>query len=150
LKHREFVAPITSRIKKDFTSNSLGLDFGSGPESMVSLVLEESGYPVRQYDPFFKNEPELLQQKYDYIICCEVIEHFHNPEREFTLLRALLKPNGILYCMTYIYTPEIDFATWYYKNDFTHVIFYQEETMKWIKTKFGFSSMEIDKRLIIF
>jgi 2-polyprenyl-3-methyl-5-hydroxy-6-metoxy-1,4-benzoquinol methylase len=92
----------------------------------------------------------LLEAKYDFIVCCEVIEHFHNPRKEFLLLRKLLFPKGKLYCATNLYTNEIDFSQWYYKNDFTHTFFYATETIEWIKKKLSFSSATIDNRLITF
>ncbi|MEF8835931.1 MAG: methyltransferase domain-containing protein, partial [Candidatus Thermoplasmatota archaeon] len=78
----------------------------------------------------------------------EVIEHFHDPKTEFNRLKDLLLPNGRLYCMTYIYTDDIDFDSWGYKSDFTHAFLYQQETFEWIKENFGFSSLNIDGRLI--
>ncbi|MCL4857464.1 MAG: methyltransferase, partial [Flavobacteriales bacterium] len=57
---------------------------------------------------------------------------------------------GKLICMTDIYNPTIDFASWYYKNDPTHVFIYQKETFEWIKTTFNFSELTIEKRLVVF
>ena len=76
----------------------------------------------------------------DFIICCEVIEHFHSPSSEFALLRKLLKPGGSLLCMTHLLPKKTAFRNWYYKNDPTHVIFYSEENIQWIKSNFNFES----------
>jgi SAM-dependent methyltransferase len=119
----------------------LGIQYG------MVLVWDEK---IKQYDPFFHKYPELLNEKYDYIASCEVVEHFHYPDKEFELLKKLLLPNGMLFCMTDIYNPTIDFANWYYKNDPTHVFIYQKETFEWIKTTFNFSDLTIDKRLVSF
>lgn len=35
--------------------------------------------------------------------------------------------------MTNMYSPEIDFNAWYYKNDKTHVFFYSDEAFNWIQ-----------------
>ena len=43
---------------------------------------------------FVKNSKE-LNQKYDYISCCEVMEHFHQPYKEFELLSYFLENQGI-------------------------------------------------------
>ena len=117
---------------------------------MISKVLKDYDYQIAQYDPFFHNFPDLLKYKYDYIACCEVIEHFYNPHKEFELLKNLLHQDGKLYCMTDIYDNNIDFYKWYYKNDPTHVFIYQKETFQWIKEKFGFSDVQINERLIVF
>jgi hypothetical protein len=52
--------------------------------------------------------------------------------------------------MTDLYHEDINFSKWYYKDDPTHVFFYNTHTLEWIKEHFGFSSLTIDKRLIVF
>ena len=89
-----------------------------------------------------------MEQKYDYIACCEVIEHFYNPKKEFELLKKLLKEDGILYLMTGIYNSTIDFSKWWYKNDSTHVFIFQEKTFEYIKNKFDFKDLKIEKNFI--
>lgn len=145
-----FVAPITSGILNQFSSENTGLDFGAGTGSAVSKVLRDNNYQIEQYDPYFHNFSELLEKQYDYIACCEVIEHFHYPAKEFGLLKKLLKPNGKLFCMTHLYDTSIDFEKWYYKNDHTHVFMYQKKTIAYIAQQFGFSQFSIENRLITF
>ena len=150
LRYQKFVSPITEAIFRDFTEQHSGLDFGAGTGSAILKLLSDKGYKIKQYDPFFFPASELLAEKYDYIACCEVMEHFHYPEKEFALLKRLLKPGGRLYCMTSIYSPEIDFDNWYYKNDPTHVFLYQKETLEWIKEKMGFAEVNINGKLVQF
>lgn len=150
LGYQKFVSPIVDIVKANFNTTHKGLDFGAGTGPVLSKMLKEAGYQIKQYDPFFHNYPELLNEKYDYIASCEVIEHFHHPYNEFELLKQLLLPNGKLICMTDIYNPTIDFGNWYYKNDPTHVFIYQQETLKWIKATFSFSALEVKNRLISF
>jgi SAM-dependent methyltransferase len=147
-RYQAFVSPITAAIKRNFNAKHTGLDFGAGTAPVISKVLTDSDFDIVQYDPFFHNHPHLLRDTYDYIACCEVIEHFYSPEKEFRLLKELLKPNGKLYCMTDIYNKSIDFHSWYYKNDNTHVFIYQKETFDWIKAHFGFSKVEMVGRLV--
>jgi SAM-dependent methyltransferase len=149
-RYQQFVSPITAAILEKFTIRHKGLDFGAGTGPVVSKVLNDRGYNIRLYDPFFHNNPELLERKYDYIVCCEVIEHFHFPNKEFRLLRSMLYPDGILFCMTHLYQPEYDFSQWYYKNDPTHVFIYQRETIRWIQTNFRFRNHCVENRLIKF
>ena len=150
VKYQQFVSPITSAIFRDFTEEHIGLDFGAGTGSAISKVLADKGFKIKQYDPFFFPSAGLLEEKYDYIACCEVMEHFHRPEKEFSLLKRLLKPSGRLFCMTDIFNESIDFSKWYYKNDPTHVFFYQTQTLEWIMKKFGFSELFIKGRFIQF
>ena len=149
-RYQNFVSNITSAILKNFTQNDKGLDFGAGTGPVVSKVLKDSDFCIVQYDPFFHNYPILLDEKYDYIVCCEVIEHFYNPKKEFSLLKKLLQQNGKLYCMTDIYDESIDFHKWYYKNDPTHVFIYHKNTIEWIKKEFGFLNVTIEGRLITY
>jgi SAM-dependent methyltransferase len=143
-----FVSPLVNLVKKNFSNHNLGLDFGSGAGPVISSLLENLGYQIKQFDPIFHNDLEVLELDYDYIVCCEVIEHFHFPEKEFQLLKKLLKPGGHLYFMTHIYDETIDFGSWYYKNDPTHVFLYQKETFEWIKSQFNFSSVTVENRVI--
>ena len=149
-KYQQFVSPITSSVLRDYQPESLGLDFGSGTGPVISKVLRDAGYSIKQYDPIFENIPEVLEHKYDFIACCEVIEHFHNPEKEFHLLKSLLKPGGHLYCMTHIYSPEINFDNWYYRRDKTHSFIYQAATLDWIKEMLEFEGLTVQGRLIVF
>lgn len=149
-RYQQFVAPITEAVLSSYSPKHQGLDFGAGTGPIISHLLQEQGYQIKQYDPFFHNYPELLLDTYDYIACCEVIEHFQHPDQEFRLLKKLLKPRGSLFCMTHLYEPDTDFENWYYKNDPTHVFIYQRQTLYWIKNMFGFSSLQIDNRFIQF
>jgi len=148
--YQKFVSPVVKAVLDDFSPEHSGLDFGAGTGPVISKMLEDNNFRIAQYDPLFHDKPGLLNTKYDYIVSCEVIEHFHHPAKEFALLRSLLKPGGKLYCMTNIYTHNIDFKTWYYKDDPTHVFFYQAETFSFIKEKYEFSESLISGKLIIF
>ena len=147
-RYREFVSPITKGILNDFNKTHQGLDFGSGTGPVITVVLKEQGYSIESYDPYFDNRPDVLTKTYDYIACCEVVEHFHLPSLEFEKLKSLLKPNGKLYIMTDLLNDEKKFEDWYYKNDPTHVFFYQKTTFDWIKVAFGFKSVEFKDRQI--
>lgn len=150
LSYQKFVSPITDKILQKFSKDNLGLDFGSGKSSSVSKVLENNDYKIHKYDPYFFNNKNLLSQKYDYIACCEVIEHFYNPDKEFKLLRKMLNEKGVLYCMTSLYNQNIDFPSWHYRRDKTHVFIYQTKTIEWLKNTYDFSEVIIKERLIQF
>ncbi|MCF7954120.1 MAG: methyltransferase domain-containing protein [Spirochaetales bacterium] len=146
--YQRFVSPIVHAVLRDWMQEDLGLDFGAGTGPVISKLLKDAGYQIKQYDPFFHIFPELLEKSYHYIACCEVAEHFYQPYREFMLLKKLLKEGGRLYIMTYLYTPEIDFASWNYKDDQTHVCIYQKKSIEWIQEHLGFSDLRIENRLI--
>lgn len=150
LGYQNFVAPIVNEILKDFSPNDKGLDFGSGTGPVIAKLLQEKGYQVENYDVFFENVPERLMQKYNYISCCEVMEHFHSPLKEFELLHSMLLPNGKLYCKTELFKNQVLFENWYYKNDLTHVFIYQEETLHWIQKNLPFKKVSILNKIIVF
>ncbi len=148
-RYRKFVSPIVESVIKNFDPKEhVGLDFGAGTGPVITKLLLDLQYKVFTYDPFFFPFPELLQGTYDFIACCEVIEHFQNPAKEFQLLRSMLRPGGQLLCMTHIYHPGIPFGNWYYKNDPTHIFMFQEETFHFVREKFKFRDLKIRDRLI--
>ncbi|HQX04654.1 MAG TPA: class I SAM-dependent methyltransferase [Flavobacterium sp.] len=150
IRYQSFVSPIVDSILNDFKKTDKGLDFGSGTGPVITKMLRDNDYDIQEYDPFFADNSETLKQKYDYIACCEVIEHFHHPKKEFELLFNLLKPGGKLYCKTDLFSESKNFDSWGYKNDPTHVFFYHPKTMTWIQENIGFSNVKIDGRLIVF
>jgi len=146
--YQKFVMPIVNSVIKYFNTENSGLDFGAGTGPVVSKLLLEKGYNIKKYDPLFFDDLTKLDNKYDYVVCCEVMEHFHDPLKEFRLLRSLLCDEGMIFCMTYLYDEETDFGEWYYKNDETHVFFYHREAIKWICENIGFSIYKIEGRVI--
>lgn len=149
-RYQNFVSPITNAILDNHTPEEKGLDFGAGSGPVIAKMLNEKGYYPSLYDPIYHNYPELLVSHYDYVFACEVIEHLHDPYGEFMRLRDIILPGGRLYCMTHLYDESIDFDKWYYKNDFTHVFIYMQETIDWLATEIGFTRYTIEDRLITF
>ena len=148
--YQKFVKPITSFVLDNFNSKDKGLDFGAGPGPVISKVLKDHGYDISQYDPYFHPNDQLLKQQYLYVIACEVIEHFNQPKNSFDILYKVLAKGGSWIFMTELYNDHIDFSHWYYKNDETHVIFYTEKTLQYLKDHYGFSDLITNKRLVIF
>ncbi len=141
--YQTFVKPLVEEVLKKESQKSQGLDFGCGRSSSVSRLLENNGYTLNQFDPFFASDRQVLNQLYDYICACEVVEHFYEPGKEFLNLAKMLKPGGRLYIQTSLVGNETDFANWYYRKDPTHVSFYSRQTCEWIGNHFSFQSAEI-------
>ncbi len=150
LGYQKFVSPIVEAVLKQFSPSAQGLDFGAGTGPVIAKMLRDKGFSINLYDPFFYPNPKNLKQSYDFIVCCEVMEHFYHPNKEFEKLKELLLPNGKLFCMTELYDKNTDFETWYYKNDPTHVFLYTEKTLQFIAKKFNFKKCTIEGRLIQF
>lgn len=145
-----FVSPIIENIRSNHKTDAIGLDFGCGTGPVISSELKKSGFQIDLYDPYFKPNREALTRKYDFIICCEVMEHFKYPLEEFKLLRSLLNEEGKLYCKTEIWNENINFKDWHYKNDQTHVVFYERRTLHWIQENLGFTKVDILDKFIVF
>ncbi len=148
-RYRNFVQPIVDSVTNSFTREANGLDFGAGPGPVVAVLLREQRYQVALYDPYYWNQPELLQQSYDYIICSEVIEHFRFPRQEFSLLHSLLLPGGSLFCMTELFRDDIDFSHWSYNTDPTHYFFYHRQSLEYINNQY-FNGMHVEGRVVRF
>ena len=146
----KFVSPIIKEVKNHFSKGISGLDYGCGHTPVLSEHLINEHYKMTVYDAVFFNEASVLKKKYDFIVCCEVMEHFYDPSFEFKQLYELLRPNGKLICKTHLYENKIAFDDWYYKNDPSHVFIYQVKTLIWIKNHFRFNDVKIDGRLITF
>lgn len=131
--YRRFLSPafyaLVDRLGADAVE---GLDYGSGEGSAMAAMLEEVGYRVRRYDPYFQPDPTLLERRYDFITCTEVVEHFHEPCREFDRLNRLLRPGGWLVVLTTFLEDDAWFAQWHYRRDPTHVVFYKPPTFRCI------------------
>lgn len=148
-RYKKFVMPLVVQLKKHIKPGDLGLDFGAGGGPIITHLLRDDGFEVNLYDPFFWPDKSVLEKAYDFIFACEVIEHVFHPGEELNSLLKNLNPDGVLALMTSLYSEDIDFETWYYRKDPTHVCFYSEKTMKWIANHFSFSRCEIvDQRVI--
>ena len=127
--YQNFVMPIKNEVGKRFSTQSLGLDYGCGKASAISYLLSIESYKIEKYDPYFFPDTEVIKSNaYDYIILCEVAEHFYQPKEEFEKLFKLLKPGGVIFVMTSLLQQDTNFSTWSYRRDATHVCFYTEKT----------------------
>jgi hypothetical protein len=150
-RYQQFVSPVVEAVLDHHNPRDQGLDYGAGTGPVITKLLRDRDYTIDTYDPFFDDNRELLNANYDYIVCCEVAEHFHRPFGEFQGLYQLLNPGGTLYCMTQLYNEGVDFQAWNYKNDETHVIFYHPQAVRWIARQTGFVDITLqDDKLVIF
>lgn len=147
-RYQAFVSPIAESVIARHSPGDSGLDFGSGPASVIAHILHPYGFRMQAYDPFFRRDASLLDQTYDFITCSETVEHFHAPGAEFDRLHSLLKPGGTLHISTLLYHDSIPFENWHYRRDPTHVFLYRVETFEWIKETLRFSELHIAGRLV--
>lgn len=148
LGYQNFTSPITNFVLDHFLPEDKGLDFGSGTGPVISSMLMKENYDVVQYDPFFAPDRSVLNVSYDYIINCEVFEHFYNPKEEIDRLVKMLKKGGTLLIMTFLYHDQIAFDNWVYRNDPTHVFIYTKETIEYIAKEKNLEILVLTDRFI--
>jgi SAM-dependent methyltransferase len=149
-RYRNFLAQLTNPLCAVLRPNSNGLDYGCGPGPTLSLILKEKGHQVENYDPFYYPEKAILTKQYDFITMTEVAEHLSTPREVFQKLINMLKPDGLLAIMTKFIPNNLEFKNWGYKNDPTHIIFYQAETFKWLENYLHCQIIFLDQDLVIF
>ena len=134
--YRRFLNQLAQPLLERLAPGMEGLDYGCGPGPALAAMLTEAGHRVRVYDPFFSPDAAALERTYDFITCTEAVEHFHQPAREFAVLNGLLRPGGWLGIMTCFQTDDARFAGWQYLRDPTHVVFYREDTFRFLAERF--------------
>ena len=135
--YRHFLSRLAEPLLERLPEGSHGLDYGCGPGPALAAMMEEAGHTMALYDPFYAPDAAVLDRPYDFITCSEVAEHFHDPAAEFARLDDLLRPGGWLGVMTCFHTDDARFGGWHYRKDPTHVVFYREETLRWLAGQFG-------------
>ena len=148
--YQDFVSELYVAVTDLVQTSAKGLDYGSGKSSAISFLLLTDGFNIKSFDPFFNvDDGDLVPDRFDYIVVCEVAEHFYNPRLEFKKLRSYLKPSGHLFILTSLKTDPIDFKAWSYRRDPTHVCFYSEKTFQWICEHLGFSLFKLQQPNLI-
>ena len=148
--YRAFLARLADPLIPRIPRGARGLDYGSGPGPTLSVMMEEAGFTMRIWDPFFAPDPAPLEETYDFVTCTETAEHFHDPGREFRRLAGLLRPGGWLGLMTGILRPDVDFREWWYVRDPTHVAFYAPETLEWVADRHGWLLHDVASTVVLF
>jgi len=138
-RYRRFLSKLADPLLARLPPGARGLDYGCGPGSALAAMLREAGHEMALYDPDFAPDPAPLEASYDFVTCTEVAEHFHHPEREFERFRRLVRPGGWLAVMTCFQTDDAAFATWHYRRDPTHVLFYRDHTFRHLATAWGWA-----------
>lgn len=141
----KLLTPLESFLPEKFNS----LDFGCGPGPTLSGLLKNKGGTVSDYDPIFHNDLSLLQSKYDVVTATEVVEHFKNPAHDWDQLVSLVLSGGMLGIMTQFLNDDIDYQKWWYKNDPTHIGFYNEKTFIFLAEKYKLEIIYNDKSSVI-
>ncbi len=147
--YRRFLFRLAGPLATRLSPGSRGLDFGAGPGPALAAMLTEAGHDVCLYDPFFVNDPAVLDGRYDFVTATEVLEHLRRPGPELDRLYRLLKPGGHLGIMTKRVIDRERFARWHYIRDPTHVCFFSRQTFTWLTDRWCAGLDIVDRDVII-
>jgi len=138
--------PLSARLPQ----NACGIDFGCGPGPTLQGIMENRGFRVYNYDPYYFPETVLLERRYDFIACTEVIEHFCRPAKSFVLIDRLLKNSGVFGLMTQLLPQNTAYGEWWYLRDPTHVAVYSDNTFSWIGKRMGWRLEKQENGVVIY
>lgn len=141
----KLLTPLLERISPPAT----GIDFGSGPVPSLSHFMSRHAIDMNTFDIFYSNDRQVLNHRYDCLTCAEVIEHFRKPDIEFKTLFGLLKPGGWMGLMTGIRREEVEFSSWHYISDPTHIGYYAAGTFEWLSSQHNASIDYMDETVVI-
>ncbi len=146
----KFLWPVVEQIKKLKSPLSQGLDYGCGPNPVLSQLLIRENYKMRSYDPYFFPMDLSALEKLDFITCTEAAEHFYHPGHEFKKIFNLLKSNGTLVLMTDLFQKNMILKNWHYTRDPSHVCFFSEQSLFWLAEHHKMNVKIESSRLAIF
>ncbi|WP_394202520.1 class I SAM-dependent methyltransferase [Shewanella waksmanii] len=147
--YRRFLGRAWQPLQRYIDSSMRGLDFGCGPGPTISVMAKEQGMSMSDYDLYYFNDPQLLQQRYDFITMTEVIEHVADAKQLVAQLDSLMADSSVLVVMTKRAQHEAAFAKWHYKNDLTHIRFYSDKTFIWLANHLGWRLEFADKDVVL-
>ncbi|RBW66190.1 2-polyprenyl-3-methyl-5-hydroxy-6-metoxy-1,4-benzoquinol methylase [Vibrionales bacterium C3R12] len=130
--YRCFLSRVSTPLLERLEKPSCGLDFGCGPGPTLSLMLQEAGHNMELYDIYYHPETQVLDKVYDFMTATEVIEHLYEPNQVWQKWLNLVKPGGWIGLMTKLVIDVDAFASWHYKNDLTHVVFFSRQTFQFL------------------
>lgn len=134
-----------------FVQEGRGFDFGSGPEPVLTQVIERDyQFKMDHYDLHYQPNKVYESKVYDLIVSTEVAEHLHDPLTIMEILASHLKPGGILALMTlFHWNDEDDFLKWWYRRDVTHIGFFTPKTFEVIGQQLGLEVIYTDDKRYI-
>ena len=144
-----YLSVITSQVSNMIKKGAKGLDYGSGPTPVMSDMLKICGYCINQYDLFYANDQQVLNDTYDFVVSSETVEHILDARYVWELFEKLV-PSGHIFIMTQMYDDPKTIGRWHYANDSTHVTFYCRRTFKKIAKDHDFRIEHIDNKTMVF
>jgi hypothetical protein len=127
--YRAFLGEVAAVALREAGPHGRMLDFGCGKNAVLTALLRDRGADCAPYDPLYAIGSRALEDRYDLVIVCEVVEHLRMLRNELCGIGRALLPGGTVVLRTQCY-PSLDrFGSWWYKNDRTHINFFGRETI---------------------
>ena len=121
------------------------LDFGSGPEPVMALLLRNRGLPVETEDPYFA--PGRREGPFSLILSVEVFEHLADPVAVLDDLSRRLAFGGAVCLSTEFLPPDEElFVSWHYRTDPTHISFFSRRSLELLAETAGMRMVDDDGR----
>ena len=134
-----------------FVKGSKALDFGSGPNPVLSHILKSDyDFSCDIYDLYYSPKKTYLNKLYNLVVCTEVIEHIKYPLDYFKLFKSLLEEDGTLSMMTLLHSNDDEaFLNWHYIRDKSHISFFSLKTIDITAKKVGLKRIYTDNNRYI-
>jgi SAM-dependent methyltransferase len=117
------------------------LDYGGG-SGLLAEALRTVGFPrVDTYDPFVPHFSTKPSDRFDCVVCFEVVEHSTDPASLFADVNNALDDSGIILFSTLLQPADIDqqgLNWWYAAPRNAHVSLYTKTSLYNIGQRFGF------------
>lgn len=124
--------------KQNFNKDIKYLDYGSG-NGFLTEKLKRDGYVNGfNYDPYSNNNLSVLNNKYDLIICQQVIEHANNVNEIFIHFNKLLNDDGKIVITTVFHNYENFNNWWYCAPRVGHILFFTKSGFEKMCSKYNF------------
>ena len=117
------------------------LDYGGGNGALSDLLRAEGFPEVDTYDPFVPRHSARPTDRYDCVVCFEVVEHAHDPARVFADLNDFVTNPGLILFSTLVQPADIDSQglNWWYAGPRNgHVSLYSKASLQQLVQPFGF------------
>jgi 2-polyprenyl-6-hydroxyphenyl methylase/3-demethylubiquinone-9 3-methyltransferase len=117
------------------------LDYGGG-NGVLAESLRAAGFAqVETYDPFVERFSVRPADRFDCVVCFEVVEHSTDPVRVFSVLNDLVEDSGLILFSTLLQPADIDHQglNWWYAGPRNgHVSLFSIASLQQVVSPLGF------------
>lgn len=145
----KYLSKIVDKIESLNLKKLNVLDFGSGKNAVLQKILSQKKIMCSSYDPVYNLGNSFLKSSYNVIVVCEVIEHVYDIYKELKLLFSLIENGGYIILRTELLLENLDFSSWWYKEDITHVNFFTHQSIEKLAEIIGGKIIDYEKNTIV-